>query len=66
MPPGEMGEKEIQAFIAHLATELNLAASSQNQALSAIVFLSQPCSGSRLKFPNKSFAQKRPNGCQLF
>ncbi len=37
--PKEMGVTEIQAFLAHLATERNLAASTQNQALSAILFL---------------------------
>ena len=37
--PREMGETEIQAFITYLATERNLSASSQNQALSAILFL---------------------------
>ena len=37
--PKDMGEKEIEAFITHLATQANLAASSQNQALSAIIFL---------------------------
>src|SRR5687767_11367229 len=34
-----MGATEIQAFLAHLATERNVAASTQNQALSAILFL---------------------------
>lgn len=37
--PAEMGAPEIQAFLAHLATEGNVAASTQNQALSAILFL---------------------------
>ena len=37
--PATLGLPEIEAFILHLATELNLAASSQNQALSAILFL---------------------------
>ena len=37
--PQEMGAPEIQAFIAHLATQRNVAASTQNQALSAILFL---------------------------
>lgn len=37
--PGEMGAPEIQAFLSHLATEKNVAASTQNQALSAILFL---------------------------
>ena len=37
--PSEMGAPEIQAFLSHLATEKNVAASTQNQALSAILFL---------------------------
>ena len=37
--PKDMGAEEIQAFITHLATQRNLSASSQNQALSAILFL---------------------------
>ena len=37
--PNDMGTPEIQAFITHLATERTVAASTQNQALSAILFL---------------------------
>jgi integron integrase len=37
--PAEMGAPEIQAFLAYLATQRNVAASTQNQALSAILFL---------------------------
>jgi site-specific recombinase XerD len=37
--PREMGAKEIEAFLTHLAVEENVAASTQNQALSAILFL---------------------------
>jgi integron integrase len=37
--PGEMGAPEIQAFLSYLATQRNIAASTQNQALSAILFL---------------------------
>ena len=37
--PKDMGADEIQAFIAHLATQKQLAASTQNQALSAVIFL---------------------------
>ena len=37
--PKEMGEREVTAFLSHLATDLNVAASTQNQALSAILFL---------------------------
>lgn len=37
--PKDMGASDIQAFLIYLATELKLAASTQNQALSAILFL---------------------------
>jgi len=37
--PKDMGETEIRAFISHLATERKVAASTQNQATSAILFL---------------------------
>jgi len=37
--PEEMGAPEINAFLSYLATDLNVAASTQNQACCAIVFL---------------------------
>ena len=37
--PREMGVYEINAFITHLASERNVAASTQNQAISSILFL---------------------------
>ena len=37
--PAEMGAPEIQAFLAYLAGEKKVSASTQNQALSAILFL---------------------------
>ena len=37
--PKEMAEPEIQAFLTHLAVEGTVAASTQNQALSALLFL---------------------------
>ena len=37
--PREMGSNEIQAFLSYLAVERRISASSQNQALSAILFL---------------------------
>lgn len=37
--PETMGAEQIQAFITHLATDRNVAASTQNQALSAVLFL---------------------------
>jgi len=37
--PQEMGKPEVEQFLSHLAVERNVAASTQNQALSAILFL---------------------------
>jgi site-specific recombinase XerD len=37
--PSSMGEPEIAAFLTYLATEKNVSASTQNQALHAILFL---------------------------
>jgi len=37
--PGEMAEEEVAEFLTHLARDLNVAASTQNQALSALLFL---------------------------
>src|SRR5436189_3345213 len=42
--PSEMGEKEISEFLTHLAVEKHVAASTQNQAFAAILFLYQQCS----------------------
>jgi len=37
--PQDMGSAEVQAFLTHLAVEKNVAASTQTQALSALLFL---------------------------
>ena len=37
--PTEMGASEVEAFLTHLAVNENVAASTQNQALSALLFL---------------------------
>jgi len=37
--PSAMGAEEINAFLTNLAVDRNVAASTQNQALSAILFL---------------------------
>lgn len=37
--PREMGVEEIRAYLSHLAIERNVAASTQNVALSALLFL---------------------------
>ena len=37
--PGDMGATEVTAFLSYLATDRNVAAATQNQALSALLFL---------------------------
>lgn len=37
--PGEMAEEEVAQFLTHLARELDVAPSTQNQAFSALLFL---------------------------
>lgn len=37
--PSEMGAREIAAFLSHLAVRRHVSSSTQNQALSAIIFL---------------------------
>jgi len=38
-PPREMGAAEVEAFLTHLAVDQKVAPSTQNQALSALIFL---------------------------
>jgi hypothetical protein len=42
--PSEMGAAEVTAFLNWLATERNVAAATQNQALNALLFLYSMCS----------------------
>jgi integron integrase len=48
--PDKMGETEIAAFLSHLAIEGHVAASTQNQALSALLFLYQQVLDRKLDF----------------
>ena len=46
--PSEMGEEEVVGFLNQLATERRLSASSQNQALAAVLFLYRHVLGEEL------------------
>src|SRR5439155_17272764 len=48
--PNEMGEREITEFLTHLAAEKNVAASTQNQAFAALLFLYQQVLARKLDF----------------
>jgi hypothetical protein len=46
--PNQMGAPEVEAFLNHLAVARKVAASTQNQALSALVFLYREVLGSEI------------------
>ncbi|MBN2117048.1 MAG: integron integrase [Anaerolineales bacterium] len=58
--PAEMGMPEIQAFIIYLANDQNVAASTQNQALSAILFLYRNVLLRDIEFPTDIVRAKKP------
>jgi site-specific recombinase XerD len=58
--PRTMGQIEIEAFLTHLAVEGRVAASTQNQALNALVFLYKTVLSMPFDFPLQSVRAKRP------
>jgi integron integrase len=58
--PGELSEKEIGKFLTHLAVRENVAASTQNQALSALVFLFKQILGKELNEMTDIIWAKKP------
>ena len=58
--PLEMGEKEISGFLTYLAVEENVAASTQNQALSALLLLYREVLRKDLDLPFELVWAKRP------
>ena len=58
--PKDMGAEEIQAFITHLATERKVTASTQNQALSAILFLYRIVLQKEINLPPELVRASRP------
>ncbi len=58
--PKDMGEKEITAFLSHLALDRRVAASTQSQALSAILFLYKHVLDHDLEWLNDIVRAKRP------
>ena len=58
--PREMGAAEIQNYLSHLATRRNVSASTQNQALSALLFLYQRVLNVNLPWLDEIVRAKRP------
>ena len=58
--PLELGEPEISAFLTHLAVDKHVAAATQNQALSAILFLYKQVLKKELAWLDDVVRAKRP------
>jgi len=58
--PEEMGEKEITAFLTYLAVDRTVAASTQNQALAAILFLYKVVLEKELEWLDDIVRAKKP------
>ncbi len=58
--PKDMGSFEVEQFLTHLAVKMNVAASTQNQALSAILFLYKDVLGIELPWLTNVKRAKRP------
>jgi len=59
--PKDMGRAEVEAFLTHLAVEGNVAASTQNQALSALLFLYREVLKIEFDAPVDSIRAKKPS-----
>lgn len=58
--PANMGRFEVESFLSHLATEGRVAASTQNQALAALLFLYREVLNIRLPWMENITRAKRP------
>jgi hypothetical protein len=63
-PPSELGSAAIEAFLTHLAVDQKVAASTQNQALSALLFLYCDVLKTPLDFPIDAVRAKKPKRCR--
>lgn len=58
--PRDLGAAHVEAFLSHLAVQRNVAASTQNQAKSALLFLYKEVLGSELPWLENVESAKRP------
>lgn len=63
--PLHMGEQEVSKFLSHLAVEGKVSASTQNQALSALLFLYQEVLKQELNWINNVKRAKKPSHSPL-
>jgi len=58
--PREMGKDEVEGFLSHLAVDRKVAAATQNQALSALLFLYRDVLGITLEWLDNVVRAKKP------
>lgn len=58
--PATLGPGEVSAFVSHLAVERNVSSSTQNQALSALLFLYREVLGQPIEWVDDIERAKRP------
>jgi site-specific recombinase XerD len=58
--PSELGAQEIGAFLSHLTVKRKIAASTQNQALSALLFLYRDVLGQSVEWVDEFERSKKP------
>lgn len=58
--PATLGARDVSAFLSHLATDRNVAAATQNQALSALLFLYRQVLNMELPWFDDMVRAKRP------
>ncbi len=63
--PSEMGRKEVSTVLSHLAVNRKVSASTQNQALSALLFLCHAPARGRLRYPHGT-GVARAQGCRHY
>jgi integrase len=63
--PSELGATEVTAFLSHLAVVRNVSASTQNQALAAVLFLYRHVLGQELPWLEDVQRAKRPSRIPL-
>ncbi len=59
--PKDMGKAEVEAFLTHLAVKGNVAPSTQNQALNAILFLYQKVLDMDIDWPENTVRARKPS-----
>jgi hypothetical protein len=64
--PRELGAAEVTRYLSTLATTSHVAASTQNQALSALLFLYRDVLGVDLPWLDEIVRAKRPCACRWY